>query len=144
MWTKTKSLTLSLWVVRIFMVVLVAAVFFLPSLLEFSVRPDSMLGPLLMALYSSAIPAGIILWFLNKLLSNIRRDDVFIEGNVHCLRVISWSCFAVGVIYLILGISFPFSLLIGIAATFIWLILRVLKNVFAQAVVIKAENDYTI
>ena len=131
MWTKTKSLTLSLWVVRIFMVVLVAAVFFLPSLLdwylEFSVRPDS-----------------IILWFLNKLLSNIRRDDVFIEGNVHCLRVISWSCFAVGVIYLILGISFPFSLLIGIAATFIWLILRVLKNVFAQAVVIKAENDYTI
>ena len=30
------------------------------------------------------------------------------------------------------------------AAAFVGLMLRVVKNVFAQAVAIKAENDYTI
>lgn len=38
---------------------------------------------------------------------------------------------------------FPFWLLCG-AAMFMALILRVIKNVFAQAEEIKRENDYTI
>lgn len=38
----------------------------------------------------------------------------------------------------------PFTLQSGISSLFMSLILRVIKNVFAQAAELKEENDYTI
>ena len=62
-----------------------------------------------------------------------------------CIRDrISWCCFAVAIIFALLGIAYLFSLIVTVAALFIALILRVLKNVFSIAVELKAENDYTI
>ena len=47
-------------------------------------------------------------------------------------------------IFALLGVAYLFSLLVTVAALFVALILRVLKNVFSIAVELKAENDYTI
>lgn len=148
LWNKKRSLILSIWAVRILLVALFAAMVGLPYLismyLEYAERPDTLLVPTLISLYLVAIVALILLLSLGRLLSNIKRDEVFIEENVKILRLISWCCIAIAALFTLISIEFIFSLIIAVAAVFIGLILRVLKNVFAIAVELKTENDYTI
>lgn len=98
----------------------------------------------LMSLYALAVPAAIALWELHCLLQNIGAAKVFLPQNVKLLRGLSWCCFLAA---LLSGVSafywLPFLAVAG-AAAFMGLILRVVKNVFAEAVFLKEENDYTI
>ena len=81
---------------------------------------------------------------MNGLLKNISANEVFISENTEYLRQLSWCCVAAGMIFAASGFYyFPFWFLCG-TAMFMALILRVIKNVFAQAEEIKRENDYTI
>lgn len=99
---------------------------------------------LLITLYCVAVPAIILVVALDKLLHNISGGKPFIKQNVTCLRVISYSCFAVSVIFIPFSFFRPFAILVVIAAAFFGLILRVVKNVFQKAVEIREENDFTI
>ncbi len=100
--------------------------------------------PMIITLYLAAAVALVIVVALDRLLSNIRHDKVFVPGNVKILRLISYCCFAVSVIFIYFSILRPFAWLVVIAAAFFGLILRVIKNVFEQAIEIKEENDFTI
>ena len=65
-------------------------------------------------------------------------------GRGFCARRISWCCAGAAVVCLAAAyIYLPFAFL-GVAAAFMALIVRVLKNAFAQAVHMKDELDYTI
>ena len=85
-----------------------------------------------------------MLWRLHLLLASIGRGDVFCAQNARSLRIISWCCIAAGLVYLAGGAWDAYLLILAAAAGFVGLILRVLKNVFEEAVRIKEENDYTI
>ena len=98
----------------------------------------------LVTTYTVAVPAAIALYMMNRLLANIRKEEVFTETNTRDLRGMSWCCLAAGLIFLVSSFYYlPFFALCA-AAVFMALILRVIKNVFAQAEEIKKENDYTI
>ena len=98
----------------------------------------------LVTTYTVAVPAAIALYMMNRLLANIRKEEVFTEKNTRYLRGMSWCCLAAGLIFLVSSFYYlPFFALCA-AAVFMALILRVIKNVFAQAEEIKKENDYTI
>lgn len=98
----------------------------------------------LVTTYTVAVPAAITLYMMNRLLANIRKEEVFTEKNTRYLRGMSWCCLAAGLIFLVSSFYYlPFFALCA-AAVFMALILRVIKNVFAQAEEIKKENDYTI
>ena len=99
---------------------------------------------MIITLYLAAAVALVIVTALDRLLSNIRHDKGFIPANVKILRLISYCCFAVSVIFIYCSFIRPFAWLVVIAAAFFGLILRVIKNVFEQAIVIKEENDFTI
>jgi hypothetical protein len=105
------------------------------------VNASRLLLPLLYACYA---PALTVLFSLNKLLTNIRRSEVFTRANVRLLRIISWACFAAALI-LAFGafISFLFCVM-AVPVAFIGLIVRVVKNVVAAAAELKEENDFTI
>ncbi len=105
---------------------------------------DSVYVPLLVTLYCSAVPALILTVSLDRLLTNIRKGNAFIKQNVTCLRIISYCCFAASLIFIYFGFIRHFALFIVVAAAFFGLILRVIKNVFEQAIEIREENDYTI
>jgi hypothetical protein len=105
---------------------------------------QSVFVPLIVTLYCSAVPAILLVIALDRLLSNIRHDKVFIPANVKILRLISYCCFAVSVIFIYFSFIRPFAWLVVIAAAFFGLILRVIKNVFEQAIILKEENDFTI
>ena len=100
--------------------------------------------PVLAVLWACAIPACIALIQLGRLLRNIAADRVFTTENIQSLRHISWCCYGVAFLFLFFLFYYILGLLIAIIAAFMGLILRVVKNVFAQALAIKEENDLTV
>jgi hypothetical protein len=78
------------------------------------------------------------------MLHRIESGQVFTTENVESLRLISWSCIIGGLICLAPSFYyFPWAL-VSVAAAFMGLIVRVVKNVVAQAVALKDEIDYTV
>lgn len=147
MWNAKKSVTLSLICNRLVMAAVVAVGFGTPWLVNTYVvywnkRPD-VAQPLMVTLFGSCIVAFVALMCLDKLLRNIRGNQVFIRENVILLRRISWCCFGVALI-LFCSYYYLFFLIAGIAGAFIGLILRVVKNVIEEAIVLKNESDLTI
>lgn len=155
MWNRKRSVTLSITVCFVFIVILTAGIFFGPWAIKlwFSVyRGWSVDGAALrdmvtlfkVCFYPCAVFAYITLYCLLKLLFNIKKDEIFVEGNVRYLRYISWCCFAVALITAIGGWFYlPFGM-VTVAAAFVGLMLRIVKNVMQNAVEIKAENELTI
>lgn len=102
-------------------------------------------GPVLLGMgYVCAVLAFVMLVSLYKFLRRIEAGAVFVPANVTALRRISWCCAGAAAVCLAAAyIYLPFAFL-GVAAAFMALIVRVLKNAFAQAAHMKDELDYTI
>lgn len=134
--------------VKIAFLLVIAACFAAPWLIrvydDANIQRGSVYLPLLITLYASVVPSLAILSSLYLLLKNIKRGVVFIARNTRYLRIIGYCCFALSLIFFGFGFYRPLSFAITLAAAFMGLILRVLKNVFAEAVALREENDYTI
>ena len=149
MWNDKKSISLSKICVLIFAVILIGTALSAPWLvrwfLDFS-RAD-LVGKetfFLSTIYSGSVPAAVLLFCLYRLLHYIELGQVFITANVEYLRRISWSCFA-GAIICFASIPYYFPwIFVAVAAAFMGLIVRVVKNVIAQAVELKNESELTI
>lgn len=159
MWNKEKSVLLTQFIVRACYVLLAAAVIILPFIFKEegdSVRINMLatLGKYVIAPFYVLVPAGYAaLICIDKLLINIKKEIVFDVKNVKLLRIISWCCFYAAIAcvssFIIIAIVKNYILgtaliLVGAGALFMGLILRVIKNVFEHAIVIKDENDLTI
>jgi len=104
-------------------------------------------GPVLLGMgYVCAVLAFVMLVSLYKFLRRIEAGAVFVPANVTALRRISWCCTWAAALCLPVGavLGLPFIFAIGVAAAFMALIVRVIKNAFAQAVKMKDELDYTV
>ena len=149
MWSGKKSISLSIFCVFVFSDMLVGTVIFAPWLvrwlLDFS-RAD-LAGTeafFLTTIYSGSVPAAVLLFCLYRLLCHIELEQVFTTVNVEYLRRISWSCFAGAFIcFASIPYYFPWAF-VAVAAAFMGLIVRVVKNVIAQAVELKNESELTI
>lgn len=148
-WNDDKSLLLTRVCVWLSAVALVLLCVSAPWLFSWFIQKRLILPPqsrdyFLVTTYTVAVPAAVTLYMMNRLLANIRKEEVFTEKNTRYLRGMSWCCLAAGLIFLVSSFYYlPFFALCA-AAVFMALILRVIKNVFAQAEEIKKENDYTI
>ena len=155
MWNRDRSVLLSMVCTRVIMflgLVLAALFVLLPFINDPLVSIGLHLDPDLVWIapiyYAFCAPAYVALISLDRLLANIRKGEVFTERNIRFLRIISWCCFAVALV-LLLGIllSGLFYIILAvpmILAVFFGMVLRVVKNLFAAAVALKTENDYTI
>lgn len=92
-----------------------------------------------------AIPAGwgaIIILF--KLLINIDKGIVFDKRNTKMLNILSWLCLYVGFLSgFAIRWYIPF-VVVSVSALFIGLIVRVVRNIIGEAIIIKDENDLTV
>lgn len=147
-WSKNKSITLSQVCIIVFAVILLAAdVLLIPSLWVGAVfidydRVRAVIGTI--AAYVMSGFAWALLYHLWKLLKNMKAEAVFITDNVKLLRKISWCCAAASIIGLAAGFAAPAFFVIAVPAAFMMLIVRIIKNVFEQAVDMKSELDLTI
>ena len=143
---KQFSLYASIIMTGLLFVLIIVAVIFLPSLIRVyeKLRGGIDCTNLMLALYISALPGLICAAVLVKLLFNIRTEKIFIKDNVVILRILSYCCLFVGAEYLVFAHRYISMILISFAALFFGLILRVIKNVFERAIILREENDFTI
>lgn len=148
MWNAKKSIQLSLVLVDLFALVALVCACAMPWIVRWYGdsygRGAEMRRTLTIAFYCCVPFALAALGALHRLLQNLKRELLFISQNVTLLRALSWCCFPVALIALIANFFYLPFLLVGIAAAFMGLILRVIKNVFRAAIEIKTENDMTI
>ena len=88
-----------------------------------------------------AFVAVILLFFL---LRAVLLERIFTVLATRLIAAISWCCFAEGVLFLAIGYYFQLAFGVAVAACFVGLCLRVVKNVIEEATRIKSENDFTI
>ena len=148
MWNRSNSTTLSIICTRIVMASAFIALFFVPKIIDFfifrgTVRETGRIA-VIISVYVGLALGEVILWKLDCLLRNIQKEDIFISRNVDYLRGISWGCFALCIPCLVITFYCRIFFFILVAAGFMGLILRVVKNVIEEAVAIKEENDYTV
>lgn len=145
---KDRSALLSLVTVGILGGVLLFLACTAPMLTELFIehfdRPATIFSPVVTTFYTILPFAAGVLVCLWKLLGNILGGEVFIPLNVRLLRIISFLLFFATVIFAAAGYFYMPFYLLAVCAAFITLIVRVVKNCFAAAVVLKDENDMTI
>lgn len=153
MWNTNKSIKLSLVVCFAVIVLLVAGAFTMPFLLnlyfgDFMAAADHVVmlkyKSVLICFYGCLLPAFVALGALIKMLFAIKREEIFTDANIKRLRVLSWCCFAVALVTVVGGIFYIPLLAISIAAGFMGLILRIVKNVICSAKILREENELTI
>lgn len=146
MWNDKRSIALSKLCILLFMGLTVCLVVTAPWLVRWFLR-FSLSGTLaffLSTIYTGCIPASILLYNLFRLLHRIEAGQVFVAENVDGLRRISWSCIMGAGICFVSGFYYFPWILVAVAAAFMGLVVRVIKNVVAQAVALQNEVDYTI
>lgn len=90
------------------------------------------------------VPLFLVFRELYKLLHNIQQGIVFSVQNIASLRLVSWACFFAAVFLLIAAIRWPILLIVSGVIGFLGLFVRVIKNVLAEAIILKEENAFTI
>lgn len=88
-----------------------------------------------------AFVAVALLFFL---LRAVLMERIFTPSATRLIAAISWCCFAEGALFLLIGVYFQLAFGVSVAACFVGLCLRVVKNVIEEATRIKSENDFTI
>ncbi len=135
-----------------FFAVLAASAFYAPTLSQILMwiagerMTDVATGKalVLVAVYAVIAIAMLADGLLFTLLLRVRGGKVFSAVSVALIRGISWCSAAVGVIFIGLGFYFPLCFIIAVAALFLALCVRVVKNVIEEATEIKSENDLTV
>ena len=145
-WNGHLSVKLTSVIIKVMFAVFVLALFGMPYYAKFMsyVLSGKEFVPFLTTFYFCAVFAFIALFNLNKLINNIKAEKIFVHENVKYMRILSWCCFAVAIATFILEFWIYHFFVITAAAAFFGLILRVLTNVFEEAVKIREENDFTI
>lgn len=136
MWDHSKSLILTVWWVRLAIAVWIVIAVSLPFFQHQSA--------VLVLFYLVFFPVLIALYGLNQMLSHIQKGNVFAMVNVAYLRLVSWACFFAAVFFLIGACLWPVLILAAGGIGFLGLFVRVIKNMLAEAISIKEENDFTI
>ena len=99
---------------------------------------------ILVLMYLCSVLGWVLLHAMWKLLGNLRRETVFTEENVRLLNRVSWCCAGAAGLCLT-GCFFYLPFLFAVAAAgFMALIVRIVRNVFQQALQMKDELDLMI
>ena len=146
MWNDRKSLIFSKVCVLLFLLTLVVCAILAPG--EYGTMLPLLFegrkALFLTTIYLGCIPAVVLLVLLFAILSRLGSGQVFVRKNVQCLRYISWCCFSGAIISAVSMLYWIPWGAVSVAAAFMGLIVRVIKNIIAKAVSLQDEADFTI
>ena len=155
LWSSKKSILLTKFCIIALMLISIIMMFFGNYLIsrfltmtggaKFNISEELSFYIITFISYVLGIIALFTLFSMFKLVSNIEKDLVFVISNIKWLRYISFGCLAAGTLLIIVTVVYNKSFLVlTLAALFMMLIVRVIKNTFEQAVEMKEELDLTI
>ncbi len=149
-WNQNKSVILSKVCVIFFALLLLTLDVLGYYWVKYLVSVSKVLGGLrdgivmMIVLYACSVPAWMTLKSLWNILGRIGKENVFVMENVKDMRRTSWCCMIVAAICLLGSWIYPTLLVLAAAAAFMGLIVRIVKNIFEQAVSMKDELDFTV
>ena len=148
-WTRDKSIVLSLICVGIFSAALLAldiGVYWIARRFFVVLRGEPWQYALftLVSVYLCSVPGWLTLRSLWRLLRNLRAGTVFTAENVRLLRTVSWCCAVAALITVLNALYYGPYLFVAVAEGFMALIVRIVKNAFQEAAVMRSELDLTI
>ena len=147
-WSGDKSVALSKVCVILFAIILAGLDVGAYWLVSLFVAFSGMGGPegllMMISVYLCSAFAWPVLWMLWRLLGNVGREQVFITKNVSCLRAVSWCCAGAAAVCLVSAAYYLPFLMAAAASGFMALIVRIVKNAFQQALLMKDELDLTV
>lgn len=149
------SINISLVIAALFMAACVFGAFIMPPLVEMLINlPDNIgnrgditdFGRILVLVMAYVMLLVLMLAdaLMFLLLMRVRKGLVFTPKSIAYIRGISWCCFLITVVFIVLGIYFQLSFILAFFAVFLGISLRVVKNVIEEAAEIKSENDLTV
>lgn len=149
------SVVISCIIGAVFLVALVFAAFWLPVVVNSMIDVTDNIGNrneisqlgralILIDAYAMLSLAALAVGFLFFLLSTVYRHEVFSKRATGLISAISWCCFGESLLSLLLITQFQLVIIVTLAACFLGLCLRVVRQVIDEASRIKAENDFTI
>ncbi len=143
-----RSTNVTLWVNRIIALMLLILIFTLPALLEWymTIRDMGRHVPIAIAVaFYCCLPAVLYAqWCMERLLRNIRAEQIFVQDNVRYVRRVRWCCLAVSLICIPAAFFYPPLIFMVVIMGFLALVVSVAKNILAGAVELREENDLTI
>ncbi|MGN1315662.1 MAG: DUF2975 domain-containing protein [Acutalibacteraceae bacterium] len=143
-----KSLKLTLTIVillsALFAFFLFTAPIIFPWYCELAHKGETATKALIGVFYGCSPSAAITLIYVFKFLKNLEKGEVFTAKSVKYLRILSYTCLSAVPLSLPLCFYFIGAFPIPVAAGFMWLILRIIKNAFEYGSEIKNENDLTV
>ena len=98
----------------------------------------------LLTAYLIVFVAFVTVGFLITLLRLTLTEAIFSQTALLVLRALSLCCFAIGLLFCYVGFYFQLAFCVMLAAFCLGVSLRVVKNVIAEAMRLKSENDLTI
>jgi len=99
---------------------------------------------LIICLYVCNVPGFVLIFCMDRLLRNLCQGIVFDSRNVRLLRIVSICCFAACAVCLAGSLRIFFLGFVALAAGFVGLIVRIVKNVFSAAIDMRSELDLTV
>ena len=135
LWNKDRSILLSLGCVVVFALCLLALDICAYWLAGWFMgrRPAAFQAYFMASIYLGSVFGWIFLCQLWRLLNNLRRGELFTAGNVKRMRAASWCCFAAAGLCLLSAAYYLPFVFVAVAAAFVGLIVRIVKNAFQQA-----------
>jgi len=153
------TIFLKIAVILIGLPVLALCIYGLIRLVDDPINPEyaSILYPIIIGLYVSAIPFYFALYKAFTLLNYIDQNKAFSQDSVDALISIKRCAFAVGILYIVI-LPFvymladkddaPSLIIIGSAPIFVSMVIAVfaavLQRLLQDAIDIKTENDLTV
>ena len=94
--------------------------------------------------YAMLLVAFAAVALLIVLLRSTLSEKVFFERTLRTLNWLSLCCFVEGLLFVYIAFYFTAALCLTLAAFFLGVSLRVVRNVIAEAMRCKEENDLTV
>ncbi len=95
-------------------------------------------------LYPACLMGVVASSMLVLLMKRIMRNLVFSPITVSLIRGISWCCFGVTPLFVVIGFCYYSVFALAFATSFLGVLLRVVKNVLEQGSEYKKETELTI
>ena len=78
------------------------------------------------------------------LLVRVRKSLVFTDATVSLIRLVSWGALLIALLCALVGHYLYMAYMMALAACFLGITVRTVKNVIEEATAIKNENDLTV
>ena len=142
------SARFTLWCNRIIALSIIVLIFFFPGLLDWyqGFRPLGLHGAaaVFFGFYACVPVVLYALWCVDRIVTNLLKDVVFVQANVCCVRRIRWCCAGVSLICVPAACFYQPLIFMVVIMAFLALIVSLVKNILAAAVELREENDLTI